>query len=261
MSDFRLEKWYFDCVAFDGTVLIGYAARLRWGFVRLSYGARILSSNGSPTSQRQSLSFGQVGDEVRSLRWKNEKLNVSGEWTRGTPIPKTVVVDGPTGCVEWQCLGADCAVDLTVEGRTMTGIGYAERLTMTIPPWRLPFAQLRWGRYISDDRRDFMVWIDLRGASSRTWVWVNSGEAVTGVVDEGGVRTDLAELSFRTSRTLLSDDVARTLLGRLESFERFLPAGVRAIQEDKQLSNCVLRIAGSESTGFSINEVVTWGRA
>ena len=258
MADFRLEKWYFDCVASDGAVLIGYAARLKWGYIGLNYGARITKSSGGAFCQRQSLFFGTVDEGGQAVSWANDRLKVRGEWAGGTPIHRTLVVDEPSGHIEWQCLGANCAVNAHVDGRAIAGTGYAEKLSMTIPPWALPFSELRWGRYISDDRSDFMVWTDLRGASPRTWVWLNSGEAVAGTVNDRGVRTEGAELVFRSSRPLRCDNVARTLLGRLEFLKSLLPKGVRAIQEVKQVSTCILKVAGSESTGSSINEVVTW---
>jgi hypothetical protein len=260
MTDFRLEKWYLDCVSSDGAVLVGYAARLKWGPIGLRYGAKITKQKGGSPSQRQSLSFGKVNQRGRTISWVNDELKVSGEWTGGEPIAPTVVVDEPSGRIEWQCLGANCAVDVRTDGRAMTGTGYAERLSMTIPPWKLPFTELRWGRFISDDRSNYVVWTDMRGRTPRNWVWVNSGEPVAGIVDADGVRTDTAELVILSSDPIRSDNVARTLMGRLEFMKKFLPEGLRAIQEDKQVSSCVLKAAGSESRGSSINEVVTWGR-
>ena len=260
MADFRLEKWYFDCVTSDGAVLIGYAARLNWGLVGLSYGASMTKAKGGRLAQRQSLSFGTVNEEAGTICWANDLLKVHGEWTGGEPIPRTIMVDEPLGHIEWECLGANCAVDVCSDERVMTGTGYVEKLTMTIPPWELPFTELRWGRFISDDGSSYMVWTDMRGGAVHTWVWVNSGQPVAGIVDGGGVRTDLAELAFLSSEPLRSDTVAGTLLGRLQFLKRLLPEGVRAIQEDKQVSMCVVRTQGSESNGSSINEVVTWGR-
>lgn len=132
---------------------------------------------------------------------------------------------------------------------------------MTVPPWKLPFTELRWGRFISDDRRNHMVWTDMRGRTPRNWVWVNSGEPVEGTVDIEGVRTENAELVFLSSDPLRGDNVARTLLGRFEFLRKLLPKGLRSIREDKQVSSCVLAMDGLESTGSSINEVVTWGPA
>jgi hypothetical protein len=258
LADFRLEKWYFDCVSSDGAVFIGYAARLKWGPVRLSYGATITKSKDGRLSQRQSPSFGRLSGGRESLSWCNDRLKASGEWTGGEPIAKTVVVDEPSGRIEWQCLSANAAVDVRAGGRAMTGTGYVETLSMTIPPWKLPFTELRWGRFIGDDRSDYLVWIDLRGRTERNWIWVNSGEAVAGTVDGDEVRTDGAVLTLGSSQTVRAGNIARMLLGRFAFLEKLLPGRLRAIQEDKRSSSCLLRTEGSESRGSSINEVVRW---
>jgi hypothetical protein len=260
VAAFRLEKWYFDCVGPGGDAFVGYAARLAFGLVGLSYGARLAWRSAGPALQRQSLSFGTVTARVGAVRWTNARLGVVAEWTEGRPIPPILVVDEPSGRIVWQCLGADCLADVTAGGRHLSGTGYAERLTMTIPPWALPFEELRWGRFIADDRSAFVVWIDLKGDSRRTWIWAGSAEPVAGSVDDDGIRTDAAELVFLTSESLRRDDVARTLLGRFRPLERLLPKGARGIREEKRVGRCLLKMKDSESRGYSIDEVVTWSR-
>lgn len=239
-------------------MLIGYAVKLKWGPIRLAYGSRIAKAKDGPSSQRQSLSFGRLNEERETITWSNDRLKVDGAWTSGEPITRTVVLDEPSGTIVWQCLGANCAVDVRTDGRAMTGTGYVEKLSMTIPPWKLPLTELRWGRYISDDRSNHVVWIDLRARTQRNWIWVNSGEAVGGTVDDDGVRTDGAELTFESSQLVRSENVARTLLGRFQFLRRLFPRRLWAVQEDKQISSCVLMTEGSESRGSSINEVVRW---
>ena len=47
----------------------------------------------------------------------------------------------------------------------LRGTGYAERILITIPPWRLPIRELRWGRWIGEAASRSVVWIDWRGES------------------------------------------------------------------------------------------------
>src|SRR5450759_2821268 len=152
MTDFRLDKWYFDCVSADLAVLIGYAAKLKYGPIDISYGARITKTTDGPLSQRQSLSFGRVDEEPDCIRWSKYALRVAGTWIGGRRFESTVLVDGADGSIEWQCLGANSEVSVRVGGEAIEGLGYAERISVTIPPWRLPFRELRWGRYIGEDR-------------------------------------------------------------------------------------------------------------
>ncbi len=258
MADFRLDKWYFDCVTTDGAVLIGYAAKLKWGLLKLSYGARITKPHDGPLLQKQSLSFGRVVEKPDCIGWSNDALSVGGSWSGGRGIGTTVLFDGPDGVVEWQCLGANSAVSAQVGGVAIEGLGYAEKLSMTIAPWKLPFNELRWGRYISEDRNDYAVWIDVRGEVSRNWTWMNGSRSAVGTVDDGAVRAEGGSLTFESSQPIRRENVARTILGRFQFLAKLLPRQVRAIQEDKRLSSCVLTSGASESRGFSVNEVVVW---
>ena len=258
LTNFRLDKWYFDCVSADGTLLVGYAAKLRWGPVGLNYGARIKKSAERPVTQRQSLSSGYVGDIGDGVNWSNDAQSVSGSWLGGRRIESEVLLDDADGHLEWECLGANSKVSVFTDGVGVEGLGYAERISMTMQPWRLPFQELRWGRYVSDDGQDFAVWIDVRGKLQRNWTWMNSSSPVDGTVNDDGVQTDAGVLGFEASQPIRHENVARTLLGVLRPMSQLLPKGVRRIQEAKQLSSGLLTIGGRESRGCSINEVVKW---
>jgi hypothetical protein len=208
--------------------------------------------------QRQSLSSGSVEEDSDGVSWSNDALNVSGNWAGGQRIESVVLLDGPAGGIQWECLGANSKVSCSLDGAAIEGFGYAERISMTVPPWRLPFRELRWGRYIRDDGHDFAVWIDLRGELRRNWTWVNSEISVEGAVDDDGVQTDAGVLGFEASQPIRRENVARTLLGALQPLSQLLPKNVRSIQEAKQLSYCLLATGGAESRGYSINEVVKW---
>lgn len=239
-------------------MFIGYAAKVTWGPFRLSYGARLTMPSGSPLSQKQSLSFGQLREEQDGVNWHHDALDVHATWTGGSSIPSVCVVDQESGSIEWACLVANSAAQIHANGWAISGTGYVERLTMTIPPWKLPFTQLRWGRYISEDRSDYAVWIALQGETERSWVWVNSPLAVAGAVDDKEVRTDDMVLTLESSNPIRSENVAHSLLGRLVLLVKFLPRAVWNIEEDKQVGSARLRTANHESRGSSIHEVVTW---
>jgi hypothetical protein len=256
---FQLHKWYLDCVSPQGDVFIGYAARLAYGPLRLDYGARIsLGPSNDAAVQKQSLSFGtlEVGDAA--VRWVNHALGVDGSWSRGTPIEKTTILDGECGRIDWECLGSDSTVDVEVDGIRMTGQGYAEQISMTVHPWRVPFDKLRWGRYAGDDGGSSVVWIDLSGDVRRNWIWVDGREIGQGIVDRDGVRGDGIVLEFKESELIRRDNVATSLLGNFALLTRLLPRRLGSIHEEKLVTRCALDARGLTSTGTSINEVVTW---
>lgn len=48
-SSFLLSKWYLDCVADDGGVFLGYAAKLSWKGLSLNYASVLQSGPGQET--------------------------------------------------------------------------------------------------------------------------------------------------------------------------------------------------------------------
>ena len=53
------------------------------------------------------------------------------------------------GSIVWTCLQPGSRVNISLGDRQLAGLGYAECLSVTLPPWRLPLSELRWGRFVS----------------------------------------------------------------------------------------------------------------
>jgi hypothetical protein len=259
MTGFDLDKWYFDCVGPDGAALIGYAARVRWAPFSSAYGAVLERAEDGSVEQRQCGSFGRVDQTTDGVTWSSDPLACSGTWTGGHLVGPVELFSGEEGAIEWCCLSANADTTLCRAGRTIRGTGYAERIRMTVPPWRLPFSELRWGRYISRDGLDSLVWIDWRGGCARTWTWANGVVLSDAVVDDRGVRAQGARLQFGSSRTIRQGDVASGLLGPVSLLAGALPRGVRRIDEHKRITECTFAYGDASSEGYSIDEVVVWG--
>lgn len=92
---------------------------------------------------------------------------------REQPVASTVY-ESADGRIDWECRqpAADARVRLA-GGREITGLGYAERLRMTIPPWRLPLRTLRWGRFLAAG--ESWVWIDWQGPHVARFAFRNGG--------------------------------------------------------------------------------------
>ena len=77
---FRLRKWYVDCVTPDGALFIGYLARLELGALRFWYGATIeQDAPESPILQRQTLRRGAASEMGGRLRFALPGLFARGE--------------------------------------------------------------------------------------------------------------------------------------------------------------------------------------
>jgi hypothetical protein len=257
---FRLHKWYLDLVTAEGHVLIAYAARLRWRRLRLGYAAVLHSPPAGPA--REVSDFGRVGrprlrdDEVT---WEHAPLKLAGRWQGTSPAVRRTLLRNSDGAIRWTCPLPSARVALEWEGRAFHGLGYVERLSLTIPPWKLPFRVLHWGRHASGEHA--VVWIAWSGEDHRRFISLD-GVAQQGARLEGaGVRglADGAELEVTQRRDLCR----RPALARLSDH---LPAGIRRLlgpvggmHEHKQLGrSAILRDGKPVDRGWAIFEEVTW---
>jgi hypothetical protein len=87
---------------------------------------------------------------------------------------------------------------------------------------------------------------------------MDSRVPIHGSVQGAEVRARDGRLALGPSEVIRHGNVATTVLGPFRPIARVLPRNVRFVEENKQLSDGVLDCAGLVSSGFSVNEVVTW---
>ena len=167
-SAFELSKWYLDAVGEDGEVFIGYRANLRMRRLAVSYASTLTAGARAPRT-RSTVRPGEDPDFFEgALAWAEPKLGGKAAWrasgARDLPDPLRNV---PKARSIWRCLCLRLPRGNRAEGgRSLRGLGYAEHLSMTLPPWRLPIDTLRWGRFLTP--RHSVVWIDWEsGATTR----------------------------------------------------------------------------------------------
>lgn len=229
-SRFHLSKWYLDCVSGGGEVFLAYCAELRWRALHLRY-AHVL---GKSSSLRE-VPAPVWNDGV--LEWNAPALGVSGKWRALDPPIEETLFDG--GC-QWRCLAPRARADVSVGNDFLHGLGYAEHLTLTVPPWRLGIKELRWGRFLSET--DSLVWIDALPAP-RGLRWHN------------GVRGgDELKLEIQDRAVLRQGALAETALSIIPNVRKLFPKSVLGLGESKWLSRATY--AGRE--GWAIHEVVEW---
>lgn len=256
----RLSKWYADCVTPEGAVVIGYVAVAAFGRLRIRYAATLeLDAAGARLRQRQSLRGGSATVASCAVSLAMPALGASGTWSGGRPSEPASVASTPEGEVRWQALALDASARVRCGRRTYSGAGYAEVVHLTLPPWRLPFATLRWGRFVADDRSAALTWIVTDGSAGVSRAWSpGRPEGFAATADDGGVSAGGLRLTLAPGVGVRHERVARTLLGVLEPTVRLLPRALRGVEEHKRLSRGVLLQGGTATEGWSIHERVVW---
>ncbi len=166
------------------------------------------------------------------------------------------MLDTGAGSIEWSCQApaATVAVSTTDPARPLDliGSGYAERLVLTLLPWRLPISELRWGRWSCLETRRSLVWLDWRGRQPMTLVLAD-GKPIEGArVDDDRIVAGSAELLLKRQATLYARTL-RDALGGPGPITNRLPVAWQALEDRKSLSVGVL---GGTDSGWAVHELV-----
>jgi hypothetical protein len=269
---FQLTKWYLDCVADDGEVFIGYIARLGYGALSIAYASTLRCAPPAPPEARSSLRGGSVsaGSPVGgpspeldggAITWSCPALGVAGRWRGCAPPVERTILSTAGGGVVWRCVAPLAEAEISLPGgRQLRGLGYVERLTLTLAPWSMPIDELRWGRFLARDTS--LIWIDWRGPHQARIV-LHNGEALPDVtVLRTGIEAPLAGISLRLEDPveLRRGALGATALSILPGPTRkAFPGRIFAVDETKWRARGVLCAEGATPrAGWVIHEVVRW---
>jgi len=232
---FHLSKWYLDCVTEDGRVFVAYTARLRWHALRLDYTAVL----GGASSLKPCPAPERAGDRVE---WRAPEVGVEGAWLAlEAPVSETLY--DADGSVEWNCIQPRGSAQVRSGSERLGGLGYVEKLEMTVPPWRLPIDELHWGRLLTE--AGSLVWIDWRGPHPKHLVLGNGGPAEPEL---------FARLELDHGLVLRDGALAKTALAIIPKAERLFPWRILRVRETKWRSRGML----DGVSGWAIHEVVRW---
>ncbi|NIR43875.1 MAG: hypothetical protein GWN99_07855 [Gemmatimonadetes bacterium] len=255
---FLLSKWYCDCVSDEGNAFVGYWARMRWGPLSIPYAA-VLDKPRNRAAREQCVLRSCPPPTLRGdeLRWDCRRLGVRARWRDHLPAISRVLLETAAGSITWRCHvpRARARIELAGAGQ-LSGLGYAELLTLSLKPWRLPFRQLRWGRFLSTE--DALTWIEWDGEAPRQWVFHNGVELSGATVQSESVELpgDRGVLELRESVALREGRLAATALRPVPAAFLWLPAGIRKAHEVKWLARGTLTTGTRSSPGWAIHEVV-----
>jgi hypothetical protein len=253
---FRLSKWYLDCVAADGTAVVAYWARLSWGVVRLRYAATLVRRGGAVAEAATLRPGREPRPEPGGIAWRCGPLGTAGHWQAlGPPVCRSLLTSD-AGNVEWLCLLPRARGRVVLaDGVSVEGLGYGERLDLTLRPWQLPIRELRWGRFLSDGAA--VVWIAWQGPRPLALLLVNGSDVDGAEVGDAGVAWRTGRLDLEPGSVLREGALGTTALARVPLLTVLAPRAVREMHESKRLRRGrLVGCDGRVETGWAIDEVV-----
>lgn len=259
MRGFRLTKWYLDCVTSEGDATIAYVSDVSWRGLTFRYASVLRHAAGRSTTRTSLMRTESPAVCGSVLRWSCPRLGASGEWRELVPAVTETLLSSRAGKVHWSCLQPAAQVTIRdAEGVSpVAGLGYAERLVTTIAPWRLPIRELHWGRFVSLDRRNSIVWIDWRGDHTVRLI-VRDGSRVAADIEADRIAfEDGAVLGLDRRDVLREGSIGSTVLRATPRLRRALPRAILGVHERKWRSRGMLSCArGRKVEGWAVHEVV-----
>jgi hypothetical protein len=251
---FKLSKWYLDSVTGAGDVSIAYTGSVRWGLIHLHYSSLLETTAGCVTTRSSLREQAEPMLQGDSLRWQSSALDFDGRWQADSVALRETVYSGVDGAIEWDCLMPQARTSL----QDRCGLGYAEHLTMTVPPWKMAIQTLRWGRFTSES--DWIVWIDWQGDFSRRIVYRNGKDDPPRVLEDDKIKfSDGCRLLMDRSLTIREGPLGTTALSAIPGIRKTFPTRLLEIDECKWRSRARLEKPGSPAVeGWAIHERVTW---
>ncbi|HSK10650.1 MAG TPA: hypothetical protein VK911_13810 [Vicinamibacterales bacterium] len=264
LDAFSLTKWYLDVVDDEGRSAIAYWSEIAWGPLSLGWESVSLRGASGPAVHRSRPARSAAPCRAAGqIAWESGALGCRVTCDPWCPSFRARLLDIPGGVLDWCCEvpGGQATADAG-DGCVVRGTGYAERLVLTLLPWRLPISELRWGRWISPATRRSIVWIGWRGDHPLTLVLDCGEPAEAAVVDDGVVRFGSARaggagvLRLDRPETLHARRLSDILQG-VRPLSRRLPRAWQAVEDRKTRSRGVLNAGqAAPDTGWAIHELV-----
>ena len=263
-GNFHLDKWFLDFVGENGEAMIFYSARLTWHGLSTSYTSWLRYDTESGVQQNsrfRNVQLPQRQDQL--IIWNDKRFGVSGTWEPLAPRIQARLFDSEEGFLDWDCFQPASKVRLRINDRDLEGKGYAEQLILTVPPWKIPMDELRWGHFGSDENN--IVWIELREKETRQWLWLNGTKIENCIIEDDHLANPEMELVLNLDRgVVLESDkkifsVVEKLLRYIPGFNKVMPIKFLMADEFKWLSKGEFMAPSKRlANGIAIHELVNF---
>jgi hypothetical protein len=258
---FRLEKLYLDCIDESGNCFIIYLAKLRISVINLNYCSVIFSDSNGVTTEKSALKKMVWPVQSGILDIAIPDLQISGRWKSiDDPISSLLFSKAAGREVYWNCHHPKAAVEIIYHGKVFKGLGYAETLSLSIQPWKLPVEELRWGRFLSESQT--VTWINWKGSNPVNRIFCNETEFNDAIFEEDRIIFgDGVYLLTFDEISVIRDGKLSNVLSGMDSLNILFNNRILNTVEVKYKAKSSLH-RNSELTfgGQALYEIVTWGK-
>jgi len=263
-SHFYLNKWFLDFVDDNGNAMIFYSAEFKWHGLKIPYSSWLnCDKDGSVTQKSRFRNVQLPAKNEDIISWKDSKFGVSGVWRRSALPISARIFESDDGFLDWKCYQPASQTELKVGGIVKLGKGYAEQLVLTIPVWKIPMDELRWGHVRSENYQ--IVWIELIENETKQWLWLNGERIYNCKIDDHLILIPDKNISINLDQGVVLESekkimsVVEKLMNYVPGLKKHIPLKFLLADERKWLSKAII---SSEKNwienGITIHEYVNF---
>jgi hypothetical protein len=260
----RISKWYLDCITENGNLFIGYTASISLGFVPLHLASRLTFIDRIIDQQTENPWFRPTTPEETGtgLAWLCPQLRLKGSWEPLIAPASRRLFENERGSILWNCVQPLSAVKVSWNGKeAISGLGYAEKLELSVTPGDIGLTRLHWGRFTAPDTS--VIWIQWSGQEYRSIVLLNGEDMDHSRLSENCLNMRNGScLQWTDSALIRSGFLETSVMESLPWLRRIFPSWMSNIHESKWLSRGRLFDGGHmRAEGWIIHEIVVFRNA
>ncbi len=254
-NNFYLYKWYADIID-DKTddVTIVYMGEIEWNYFKLSF------TNILQFLEKYHLISQATFSNYQPPIWKKELFRINsmekiGQWESKEKSIKEKLFENENGYILWECFMPNAFGEMKINEKLNQGLGYVEKLTMTLKPWQIPIKILRWGRFLTDNQT--IIWIRWEGEEEKILIFHNDKKYLNGIINDELIEFDNYRLILSKKYVLRHGPLIKTVFDKFLWIKKIFPSGIFDMNECKwQTWSELYENNRSIAQGWSIHENV-----
>jgi hypothetical protein len=174
------------------------------------------------------------------------------------PITRSLYKEGEKIELIWNCHHPRALVEITFNGNTYKGLGYAETLLCPVNPLKLPMEELKWGRFLSVSHT--VIWINWKYKDSLNKIFLDGTEYNDALYENENIifNGGMIKLEFSEIQIIRNGKLSG-LFSKMKFLKTLLGSRLLDTVEIKYKAKTMLtRDSVFLSDGWSLFEIVKW---
>lgn len=225
---------------------------------KFSYSSFALHKPGVPPRRQSSAQrCAEPSASSSTVEFLQPSLGIQARYKAIDPAFERSLLECSKGCLHWSVVAPRAEALVKIGDTTLVGLGYAESIRMTIPPWHLPIDTLHWGRALSG--RGSAVWLRWEGAHPLGLVAIDGVLEPAHNIDSQMIEWSGGSLRLAIDSVLRDAPIGPQIVRSVPAIGRIAPLAFLGAMETKWLSKAHPDGDASNPEIWAVHERVRFG--